>query len=136
LLKYDLTFDQVIDAIPVNNLNVGGGNIQQSGSAVLVHGIGRTVNEEQIRNIVINARDGVAIRVRDVAEVAVSHELRRGMVSYNGQGEVVLGIGFMLMGENSHQVTSRMREKFEQIRKSLPPGVRLEIAYDRTTLIE
>src|SRR6185369_3033304 len=99
LLKYRLSFEQVIDAVPANNLNVGGGNIQQSGDAILVHGLGRTVNEEQIGAIVITARDGVPIRVRDVADVVIDHELRRGMVSYSGHGEVVLGLGFMLMGE-------------------------------------
>lgn len=136
LLKYDLTFDQVTEAIPVNNLNVGGGNIDQSGDTVLVHGVGRTVNVNQILNIVITAKDGVPIRIRDVADVTIGHEIRRGIVTANGKGEVVLGLGYMLMGENSYAVTTRLREAYHKVEKSLPPGVRLELVYDRTELVD
>lgn len=136
LLKYDLTFDQVAESVPVNNLNVGGGNINRSGDTVLVHGVGRTTDVEQIGDIVITARKGIPIRIRDVAEVVIGHEIRRGIVTANGRGEVVLGLGYMLMGENSYRVTSRMREQFEKIEESLPTGVRMEIVYDRTELID
>lgn len=135
LLKHGLKFDQVLEAVAANNLNVGGGSIRQTGETLLVHGVGRTIDVEQIRGIVITAVDGVPIRVRDVAEVVVSHELRRGIVTANGKGEVVLGLGFMLMGENSHAVTNRLREKFEEVRQTLPDGVRMEVVYDRTTLV-
>lgn len=135
LVKYGLKFDQVLEAVAANNLSVGGGNILQSGDSVLVHGIGRTINVEQISAIVITAVDGVPIRVRDVANVVVSHELRRGIVTANGGGEVVLGLGFMLMGENSYSVTTRMREKYEEVCKTLPDGFRMDIVYDRTSLV-
>ena len=136
LLKYDLTFDQVAEAIPVNNLNVGGGNINRAGDTVLVHGVGRTVDVDQIGGIVITARKGIPIRIRDVAEVVIGHELRRGIVTANGRGEVVLGLGYMLMGENSYRVTTRLREQFEKIEEMLPTGVRMEVVYDRTELID
>ena len=135
LVKHGLNFDQVLEAVEHNNLNVGGGSIRQSGDSVLVHGVGRTINVEQICGIVITAVDGVPIRVRDVAEVVVSHELRRGVVTANGQGEVVLGLGFMLMGENSYAVTNRLRNKFEEVRQTLPEGVHMDIVYDRTRLV-
>lgn len=135
LFKHGLKFDQVLEAIKANNLNVGGGSIRQSGDAVLVHGVGRTINVEQIYGIVITAIDGVPIRVRDVADVVVSHELRRGVVTANGEGEVVLGLGFMLMGENSYAVTNRLREKYEEVRKTLPDGVHMNVVYDRTNLV-
>lgn len=136
LVKFGLTFQQVIAAVPANNLNVGGGNILQAGDTVLVHGVGRTVNTQQIENIVITAQNGVPIRVKDVADVAVGHEIRRGVVTANGKGEIVLGLGFMLMGENSYAVTSRMREKFEELQTQTPAGFRLEPLYDRTALVE
>ena len=72
---------------------------------LLVHGLGRVSDVEQIRDIVVTARDGVPIRVGDVADVQIGHEIRRGAVTADGKGEVVLGLGFMLMGENSHEVT-------------------------------
>jgi cobalt-zinc-cadmium resistance protein CzcA len=135
LVKHGLKFDQVLEAVKQNNLNVGGGSIRQSGDSVLVHGVGRTINVEQICGIVITAVNGVPIRVRDVADVVVSHELRRGVVTANGQGEVVLGLGFMLMGENSYAVTNRLRTKYEDVRKTLPDGVHMDVVYDRTRLV-
>ena len=136
LLKYDLTFDQITEAIPANNLNVGGGNINRSGDTVLVHGIGRTTNVQEIGDIVITAKKGIPIYIRDVGEVMIGHEIRRGIVTANGQGEVVLGLGYMLMGENSYRVTSRMREEFHSLQQSLPIGITTEIVYDRTELID
>ena len=135
LVKHGLKFDQVLEAVKENNLNVGGGSIRQSGDSLLVHGVGRTINVEQIGGIVITAIDGVPIRVRDVAEVVVSHELRRGVVTANGQGEVVLGLGFMLMGENSYAVTNRLRDKYQKVRQTLPAGVHMNVVYDRTELV-
>ena len=136
LIKHDLTFGQVIEAVEKNNRNVGGGAIRQNSQMLLVHGIGRTVNVEQIGNIVITAKDGVPIRVRDVANVQIGHEIRRGAVTANGKGEAVLGLGFMLMGENSHVVTRQMKEKLEEIKQSLPPDVEIQTVYDRTELVD
>ena len=136
VIKYGLTFDEVVEAVKENNRNVGGGNITQNSQMLLVHGLGRTVNSEQIENIVIKAKDGVPILVRNVANVQIGHEIRRGAVTANGQGEVVLGLGFMLMGENSHEVTRRLKAKMEEIKITLPPGVEIEAVYDRTELVD
>src|SRR5439155_4200281 len=107
-----------------NNHNVGGGSIHQTTGMLLVQGLGRTVNVEQIRNIVVTAKDGVPIRVRDVADVQIGHEIRRGAVTADGKGEVVLGLGFMLMGENSHEVTWSMKRKLDEIKPALPSNVK------------
>lgn len=136
LIKHGLTFDEVIEAVQKSNKNVGGGNIRrQEGEMLLIHGIGRTVNVGQIRGIVITAKDGVPIKVEDVADVQIGHEIRRGAVTADGKGEVVLGLGFMLMGENSHEVTWAMKHKLDDIKESLPPGVKVEAVYDRTELV-
>lgn len=136
LIKYGLTFEQVITAVAKNNRNTGGGNITIGSQMQLVHGLGRTVTIEQIRNIVVTAKDGVPIRVKEVADVEIGHEIRRGAVTANGEGEVVLGLGFMLMGENSHVVTRKMKAKLDEITKSLPPGIEVIPVYDRTELID
>ncbi len=136
LIKYDLTFQDIVAAVPANNLNVGGGNLAQGGDTVLVHGVGRTVDTRQIQNIVLTSKDGVPIRVQDVADVTISHEIRRGLVTANGQGEVVLGLGFMLMGENSYAVTTRLRDKFTDLQETLPVGYHLQPVYDRTKLVD
>ncbi|MFO1096502.1 MAG: CusA/CzcA family heavy metal efflux RND transporter [Planctomycetaceae bacterium] len=136
LIKYELTFDQVVGAVQKNNFNVGGGNISQSGGMLLVQGLGRTTNIDQIRQIVIAAKDGVPIRVADVGEVVIGHEIRRGAVTANGQGEVVLGLGFMLMGENSHEITRALKEKLATLESSLPRNVQVQPVYDRTQLVD
>jgi heavy metal efflux system protein len=136
LFKYGLTFEQVSDAITANNENVGGGTVTDGSEMLLVHGVGRTVNIQEIEDIVITSEDGVPVRIRDVADVQIGHEIRRGAVTANGRGEAVLGLGFMLMGENSHQVTWAIKEKVQSIRETLPPGVRIQTVYDRTELID
>jgi hypothetical protein len=85
LIKYGLTFDEVMKAVEVNNQNVGGGMVRQGTQAMLVQGVGRTTNIEQIKNIQIASKDGVPIRVGDVAEVAIGSEIRRGAVTADGK---------------------------------------------------
>ncbi len=136
LIRHQLTFDEVVDALKANNRNVGGGNISDTGRMLLVHGQGRTVNVPQIKNIVVTARDGVPIRIRDVADVQIGHEIRQGAVTADGNGEAVLGLGFMLMGENSHQVTWALKEKLDEINETLPVGVEIKTVYDRTELVD
>ncbi|MCH5374462.1 MAG: CusA/CzcA family heavy metal efflux RND transporter, partial [Planctomycetes bacterium] len=136
LIKYALTFDEVVEAIGKNNRNVGGGNITQNSQMLLVHGIGRTGNIEELQNIVIKAKDGVPIRIRDVANIQIGHEIRRGAVTADGRGEVVYGLGFMLMGENSHEVTSLLKAKMDEIETTLPPGVEVVRVYDRAELVD
>jgi heavy metal efflux system protein len=136
LIKHGLTFDQIVEAAQKNNLNVGGGNISQSSGMLLIQGLGRTTSLEQIRQIVIAAKDGVPIRVSDIGEVMIGHEIRRGAVTANGQGEVVLGLGFMLMGENSHEVTWAMKDKLNTLQTSLPANVQITPVYDRTQLVD
>jgi cobalt-zinc-cadmium resistance protein CzcA len=136
LVKHGLTFDQVIEAVEKNNLNAGGGNIATSGNMLLVQGIGSVTNSRELAQIVVAAKDGVPIRLRDVASIEIGAEIRRGAVTYQGQGEAVLGLGFMLMGENTHEVTSRLRARLEDVKKSLPPGIHVTTVYDRTELVE
>ncbi len=136
LVPYGLTYDEVLDAIEANNLNAGGGTISSGGSAIIVQGIGRVAGIEEIRNIVIRSEHGVPVLVRDVADVEIGAEIRRGAVTYGGRGEALLGLGFMLMGENSHEVTSRLKTRLEELRAQLPAGVHVETVYDRTELVD
>lgn len=136
LIKFKLTFHDIERALRENNTNVGGGQVTTGGQTLLVHGLGRVSSVQEIADIVIDAHEGAPVRIRDVAQVAVSHELRRGAVSAGGKGEVVLGLGFMLMGENSREVTSDLKEALERVKISLPEDVILETVYDRTELID
>jgi heavy metal efflux system protein len=136
LVKHGLTLEQLFEALEANNQNVGGGQIVRAGESLLVQGIGLTTNVEQIANIVITAHEGVPVRVRDVATVQVDHEIRRGAVTGAGKGEIVLGLGFMLMGENSHVVTRALKAKLAEVQKMLPKDIKLEVLYDRTELVD
>jgi len=136
LVKYHVTLEELVEALQANNQNVGGGQIVRSGESLLVHGLGLTTNPEQIGDIVIAAHDGAPVRVRDVATAQVDHEIRRGAVTSAGKGEVVLGLGFMLMGENSAVVTRALKQKLAEVQQSLPPDVKVEVLYDRTELVD
>src|SRR5262245_35092332 len=135
LIKHALTFDEVVRAVQENNRNVGAGTVRQGTQSVLVQGLGRTSSIDQIKAIVITATGGVPIRVADVAEVAIGSEIRRGAVTADGKGEVVMGLGFLLMGENTHEVTWSMKRRLEEIKAALPPNVDVVPVYDRTELV-
>lgn len=136
LIKYNLTFDEVVRAVEENNRNVGAGSIREGTRSVLVQGLGRTTNIEQIKRIVVAARHGVPVQVSDVADVVIGSEIRRGAVTADGKGEVVMGLGFMLMGRNTHQVTWSMKDRLEEIKPTLPPNVAVKTVYDRTELVD
>ncbi|CAN5679062.1 CusA/CzcA family heavy metal efflux RND transporter [soil metagenome] len=135
LAKHGLTLEALMQALRKNNRNVGGGYVVRSGEASLVQGVGRTVTTDQIASIVIESINGVPIRVKDVADVKIGHVIRRGGVTSQGEGEAVLGLAFMRMGENSRTVTNALDRAMEEIQKSLPPGVEIEVVYRRTDLV-
>ena len=137
LVKYELSLDEIIQALEQNNQNVGGGVITSGGRSTLVHGIGRLHSIQQIENIVIKAFAGAPVTIRDVVDqVTLGAEIRRGAVTAQGQGETVLGLAFMLMGENGKTVTEALKVKLESLQKSLPQDVELQIVYDRTELTD
>ena len=137
LLEYKLTLDAVSDALERNNQNVGGGVLTSAGRSQLVHGIGRVHDIAEIENIVITSFDGAPVRIRDVTdEVKIGHEIRRGAVTAHGRGEAVLGLAFMLMGENGKVVTEQLKERLLSVQKSLPEDVLVKIVYDRTELTD
>ncbi len=131
-----LSLAQLVEALEENNANVGGGTLDRSGESALVQGVGLVTRPTDIEGIVIDALDGVPVRVGDVARVIDGHAIRRGAVTADGRGEVVLGLGFMLIGENSHEVTRRLALRLEEVKKSLPPGIEVEPVYERTTVVD
>ena len=135
LLKYGLTLREVFESVANNNINAGGGYIIKSAEQYVVRGVGRVQTVEQIRDIVLKSKDGIPVRVGDVADVAVGGALRQGAVSKDGNGEVVSGITLMLIGSNSRTVVQQVKERIVAIQKTLPSGVRLDLFYDRADLV-
>ena len=136
LLEHGVTLDQVVDALRRNNASVGGGYVEKGGEALLIQGLGLASTREDVEAIAISAHDGVPIRVSDVGKVELGHEVRRGAVTASGEGEAVLGLGFMLLGENSREVTRALETRLAEVQKSLPAGVTIEPVYVRTTLVD
>ncbi|RKG60905.1 efflux RND transporter permease subunit [Corallococcus sp. AB011P] len=136
LQQFDLTLGDVYRALETNNANVGGGVMEQGGAASLVLGVGVLEDGKQVGEVVIAARQGVPVFVRDVARVEVGREIRRGATTADAQGEALLGLGFMLMGENSHTVTAALARRLEEVKKGLPRDVTVEPVYERTELVD
>ncbi|MFA5515191.1 MAG: CusA/CzcA family heavy metal efflux RND transporter [Desulfuromonadales bacterium] len=136
LVKYGLALGDVLAALEENNANVGGGQVTAGGQTMLVQGLGQVAGLAEVGDIVIAAYGGAPVRIRDIGEVRFGHELRLGAVTAQGEGEIVLGLGFMLMGENSRAVTTALKERLALVRSALPADVTLETVYDRTELVE
>ena len=135
LLEFGITVDELVSALRANNTNRGAGYIERNGQQLLVRSPGQLATIGDIEQVVIANRDGVPVRVADVAEVAIGKELRTGAATRDGK-ETVMGTAMMLVGENSRAVAQAVAEKLEAIQPSLPDGVKVEAVYDRTALVD
>ena len=135
LVALGFTLQDVVDAVAANNQNMGAGYIERFGQQYLVRVPGQVGGLDEIRNIVLDRRDGLPIRVRDVALVGEGRELRTGAATQNGE-EVVLGTVAMLVGANSRDVSQAAAAKLREANASLPDGVEATAVYDRTELVD
>ncbi|MCU1102985.1 efflux RND transporter permease subunit [Stenotrophomonas maltophilia] len=135
LVALGFTLNDVVAAVMRNNQNIGAGYIERNGQQFLVRVPGQLANLEAIGTIVLDRRDGVPIRVRDVASVGEGKELRTGAATQNGH-EVVVGTAFMLFGANSREVSQAAAAKLDAANASLPAGVHAKAVYDRTALVD
>lgn len=131
-----VSVNEVFDALQRNNANTGGSYIEQNSNQYYIRGIGVVKNLEDVANITVKTVDGTPIKVGDVAKVQLGHATRFGAVTRNGEGEVVAGIAIMLKGENFQEVIKNVKERINQIQKSLPEGVVIEPFIDRTNLVD
>lgn len=135
LVAHGLTISDLVTAMERNNANVGAGYIERRGEQYLIRAPGQLGSTEDIQNVVVTTTKGVAVRIRDVADVILGKELRTGAATENGQ-EVVLGTVFMLIGENSKDVSTAVDKRLKTISQSLPKGVIAKTVYDRTVLVD
>ncbi|WP_115513705.1 MULTISPECIES: efflux RND transporter permease subunit [Xanthomonas] len=135
LQAYGLTLQDVLDAVSKSNANVGAGYIERAGEQYLIRVPGQVADIAGLRKIVVANRDGLPLRVSDVAHVLEGQELRTGAATKDGK-EVVLGTAFMLIGENSRDVAQRTAARLQEIDKTLPEGVQVHPVYDRTKLVD
>jgi cobalt-zinc-cadmium resistance protein CzcA len=137
LQAYNLSMRDVLEAVIRNNENVGGAYIEHGQEQYLLRGLGLVTNLEDITSIIVKTgKEGVPIYVKDVGEVVIGATVRQGAVTADGKGEIVAGIAMMLKGENTRTVVQNVKERVEQVRKTLPKGVELTPFYDRTELVD
>ena len=136
LLKYGVPLRDVVRAVADNNANAGGSYIVKGFEQVYVRSVGLVQKISDIEQVVLRARDGTPVLLRDVARVKVGPQTRQGAVTRDGKGEAVAGMVIMLKGQNSKEVVQRVKARIPKIQATLPKDVRINPYYDRTSLIE
>jgi heavy metal efflux system protein len=136
LVKYGLSIRDVTDALERSNGNAGGGVLVSGWEQTYLRGVGLLRDIPDIERVVLKAQDGTPVYVRDIADVEIGAEPRQGAVTRDGKGETVAGMVIMLKGENSKDVVTRVKDAIGKAQGVLPPGARIAVYYDRTSLIE
>ncbi|HEX9657545.1 MAG TPA: efflux RND transporter permease subunit [Bacteroidota bacterium] len=136
LLSYNITLDEVFEAVEKNNSVVGGNYIEHASEQYIIRGIGLANTELDFENIILKNEHGTPIYVKNVARVTIGPEIRQGAVVMQGRGEVSAAIVMMLRGENSQKVIQRVKDKVEEINKTLPQHVKIHPYYDQTDLVQ
>ncbi|OGL46536.1 MAG: metal transporter [Candidatus Schekmanbacteria bacterium RBG_13_48_7] len=136
LIKYGISLTEFFDSLAANNANAGGNFITKGWEQSYIRSVGMINSIEDIEHIVLHAKNGTPVFVKDVAEVLIGHYTRQGAVTRDGKGETVAGMVIMLKDENSKIVVDRVKEKIPEIQKSLPKNVKINTFYDRTSLIQ
>lgn len=135
LRHYDVTLGEVIDAVSMASLNVGGKTLEENGSEFVVRGVGLIETTDDLALVVVQPRGGTPLLLRDVADIRIGSAFRRGSLDVDGR-EVVGGIVVMRYGANAYQVIHDVKARLDQLRSGLPAGVTVQAFYDRSTLIE
>ena len=135
LLAFELTFDDIVDAVEKNNANVGAGYIEKNGEQYLIRAPGQVADIPAIQQIIVAHKNGTPVTVADVADVGFGKQLRTGAATLNGE-ETVLGTAVMLLGGNSRSVSEAVSAKLVEINKTLPKGVTADPVYNRTVLVD
>ncbi len=131
-----ITITDIFEALEKNNQNTGGAYIEKDQYSYFIRGVGMATGIKDLENIVVANKNGAPILVRNVAEVREGVALRYGASTKDGKGEIVCGMALMLKGENSSAVVNRVKEKMDQINKTLPEGVVAEAFIDRGKLVD
>ena len=137
MMAHGVSTDEVVTAIQESNADSGGRTLEIAGHEHMIRGRGYIKSLADIETIPLRvSADGTPLLVRDVAQVSLGSEARRGLAEWNGEGEAVGGIVVMRQGENALTVIDGVKARLDEVRAGLPEGVRIEVAYDRSELIE
>ncbi|PJD97310.1 MAG: CusA/CzcA family heavy metal efflux RND transporter [Parachlamydia sp.] len=134
MIALGLSYGEIIESLKKNNTSIGPGYLERGGEAFLIKSDERLTSMNQIQNIVIATREGVPIRISDIAAVKIGKEMRTGSASKNGH-EVVVGTALMLIGANSRTVAQNVDQKLQEINQILPPDIEAQAVINRTKLV-
>lgn len=133
----NLSVEEVVRALERSNANAGGGYIEHEREQVVIGAHGLVKNLDDLQAVVVGATaEGIPITLANVGEARFGPRLRHGGATMNGEGEVVVGVALMLMGENARAVTAAVKAKLAALAPSLPPGMEIEPFYDRSALVD
>lgn len=135
LIYYNVPLMEVTKAIMNNNRDVGGSLYEMNSMGYMIQGLGYIKDIEDVKNISVGMYNSIPIKLKDLADVQMGSDIRLGIVDENGKGEAVGGIVVMRYGENAKDVIERVKEKMNDVKTGLPPGVKFKVAYDRSDLI-
>jgi len=135
LLRYDLSLHEVVEAVRMNNANVGAQFIVKNAEEYIVRSVGLAERISDLERIVLKSEDGTPIFLRQVAEVEIGGEVRRGLATMDGKGETVAGMILKLIGTNTSTVIKDVKVRMKEINEVLPPGIRVVPYYDQATLV-
>ena len=136
LSYYNLSVPEVIQSVRSNNNEAGGRKFEMSDIGYIIKTTGYLKSVEEIENIAVKTVNSVPVKVKDLGSVQMTGEARLGIFDQDGEGEVVGGIVVMRYGENADEVIHRVKAKMEEVAKGFPAGVKFNVVYDRSELIE
>jgi Cu/Ag efflux pump CusA len=136
LVAYNIPLSEVVNAIKMSNADVGGRVFEVATTEYFIRGRGYIKNVGDIENIVLKVNNGTPVYLKNIASVHLGGDIRRGVAELDGKGETVGGIVVMRYGENALNVIDGIKKKIEEIKSSLPEGVRIVPTYDRSDLIK
>jgi cobalt-zinc-cadmium resistance protein CzcA len=135
LLRYDLTIGEIKETVQVNNGNAGAQFLVKNAEEYIIRSVGLAEKIEDLERIVLKVRDGTPVYLYQVADVVIGGEIRRGLATMNGEGEVVVGMVLKLIGTNTSKVIADVKAKLSEINRVLPEGVKVVPYYDQATLV-
>lgn len=136
LIYYNISAMDVANALKANNRDVGGSIYEMNRMGYMLRGLGYIKDIQDIEEISVGSNKSIPVKLKDVADVQMSSDIRLGIVDENGEGEVAGGLVVARYGENAKEVIDNVKAKLGEVEKGLPPGVKIKVAYDRSDLIE
>jgi len=135
LLRYDVTINEIKEKVEANNGNAGAQFLVKNAEEYIIRSVGLAEKISDLERVVLKVKDGTPVYLNQVAEVVIGGEIRRGLATMNGKGEVVVGMVLKLIGTNTSTVIADVKTKLEEINRVLPEGVKVVPYYDQATLV-